>query len=129
VIVNSALIIQIGLIPYFPDYKSISRIFSCHGGGLTYTPVWPICRQIHQHASSPRSETIGLLTDSFIPVSCVERTEPCVMQAADQVTVGWWGIWSEQRYQVRTNGAIVLGGGNATGLFLHAGRGEQQRCW
>jgi len=36
-------------IPYFSDYKS--RFFSCHGGRSTYTPVWPICRQIHQHAS------------------------------------------------------------------------------
>jgi len=67
-------------------------LFSCHGGRSTYTPVRPICRQIHQHAFSPWSETIGLLTDSCIPVGCVDRSEPWVMQAADQVTVGGWGI-------------------------------------
>jgi len=32
-------------------FRTISRGFSCHRGGLTYTTVRPMCRQIHRHAS------------------------------------------------------------------------------
>ena len=46
--------------------------------GVTYMPT---------NASYPQSETVRLLTDSCITVGCVDRLEPYIMQAADQVTV------------------------------------------
>jgi len=56
-------------VPYFPDYKS--RFFSCHGVESTYTPVRPMCRQIHGNHWA---------TDC-IPVGSIDGTEPCVMRA------------------------------------------------
>jgi len=56
-------------VPYFPDYKS--RFFSCHGGESTYTPVRPMCRQIHGNHWAT----------ACIPVGSIDGTEPCVMRA------------------------------------------------
>ena len=120
---GEAVVINMNVLPYFPDYKM--RFFSCHDG----------CRLIlwcNLYADKFISMPLNLLTDSCIPVGCIDGSElgHC----------GGWGIWPVQRRRVHNNRATVLVGSYAvtrirqwglkTRLFLHAGWvGEDWAVW
>jgi len=56
-------------------------VFSCHSGESTYTPVPPMCGQIHRYASKPLNSVGNHWATDCIPVGCVDGTELCVRYA------------------------------------------------